>query len=133
MAQDLLSVDYSQNPQLLDLESKILTQYQTLAVKLNTLSDEIRKLHVVNRQPVEEGENEGDATQLAQNLRGLESKIGLVYTLFRGAVYTLFLQGQQNEVRDYEVDEQFAYLDENYQSDKDELEHEVANQTFVSP
>lgn len=133
MAQDLLSVDYSQNPQLLDLESQILTQYQSLAVKLNTLSDEIRKLHVVNQSQVEEGESEGAATQLAQNLRGLESKIGLVYTLFRGAVYTLFLQGQQDEVIDNEVEDQLAYLDENYQSDKDEHEHEVANQTFVSP
>lgn len=133
MAPDLLSVDYSQNPHLLELESQILTQYQLLAVKLNTLSDEIRKLNVVNHQTLEEGETDGAATQLAQNLRGLESKIGLVYTLFRGAVYTLFLQGQQNDVKDDENAEESAFLEDNYQSDKEEGEHDVANQTFVSP
>ncbi|ODV68204.1 hypothetical protein HYPBUDRAFT_108377 [Hyphopichia burtonii NRRL Y-1933] len=100
MAKDILTADYSKDPLLLPLEAQILAQYQLLAVKLNTLSDEIRKLNHTNVKTTSENsldQIDGSATELAETLRGLELKIGLVYTLFKGAVYSLFLQGAEEK------------------------------------
>lgn len=77
---EILSVDYSSNPQLSELEVRILQRYQTLAKRLNHLSQAISKL------------TELPTPQLLENLRVIESKIALVFTLFKAAVYSLFLQ-----------------------------------------
>lgn len=100
MSKDVLSVDFSKNVALSELEGKVLTQYQQLAIKLKVLAEEIRRLNVASENDVD-----GLATQLAQNLRGLESKLGLVYTLFRGAVYTLILQAQGEQKQEYEYED----------------------------
>lgn len=100
MVKDILTADYSKDALLLPLEAQILAQYQLLAVKLNTLSDEIRKLNHTNVKTTSENsldQIDGSATELAETLRGLELKIGLVYTLFKGAVYSLFLQGAEEK------------------------------------
>lgn len=77
---EVLTADFSTNTQLTDVEARILQRYQTLAKRLNDLS---RLTTALVEQPI---------PQLLDNLRVLESKIALVFTLFKGAVYSLFLQ-----------------------------------------
>lgn len=77
---EILNVDFSQSTQLSELEVRILQRYQALAKRLNHLSRVINNLM------------ELPTPQLLENLRVIESKIALVFTLFKGAVYSLFLQ-----------------------------------------
>ncbi|CDR36397.1 CYFA0S01e01156g1_1 [Cyberlindnera fabianii] len=82
---EILTTDFSQSTQLSELELKILQRYQTLALRLNHLSAVIDKLI---SQPT---------PQVLENLRVIESKIALVFTLFKAAVYSLFLQQEGAE------------------------------------
>lgn len=84
---EILSTDFSKNAQLSEIEVKILQRYQSLAKRLNELSQVINRLV---EQPT---------PQLLENLRVIESKIALVFTLFKAAVYSLFLQqeGVENQ------------------------------------
>jgi DASH complex subunit DAD3 len=84
---EILSTDFSKNTQLSEIEVKILQRYQSLAKRLNQLSQVINRLV---EQPT---------PQLLENLRVIESKIALVFTLFKAAVYSLFLQqeGVENQ------------------------------------
>jgi DASH complex subunit DAD3 len=77
---EILNTDFSKNTQLSELEVKILQRYQSLAKRLNQLSQVINRLV------------ELPTPQLLENLRVIESKIALVFTLFKAAVYSLFLQ-----------------------------------------
>ncbi|CUM65380.1 uncharacterized protein PRCAT00003016001 [Priceomyces carsonii] len=104
---DILEIEFSKAPQLTPLESEILTQYQRLAIQLNTLSREIRHLSTTNNELIaEQGSDDkdtgGEAGELLDNLRNLEMKIGLVYTLFKGAVYSLFLDNEQDNAKEAE-------------------------------
>lgn len=85
-----LTTDYSAFGELLLIEKEILVQYQQLAVKLYKLSDEIAGL---NKKLSLEGSVPADA--LLGNMRNLERKIGLVYTLFKTAVYLMQIQNQE--------------------------------------
>lgn len=86
MQSEALTIDYTkQSHQLTELETKVLIQYQNLAKRLNHLAQAINKL--IN-QP---------STKLLENLQLIESKISLVFTLFKGAVYSLFLQQEGME------------------------------------
>ena len=76
-------MDYSTSNQLTPTEAQLLNQYQLLVSQLNTLSLEISNL---TKQ-----QQKDSAHDLANNLRNLEMKIGLIHTLFKGAVYTLFV------------------------------------------
>ncbi|ODV95407.1 hypothetical protein PACTADRAFT_50132 [Pachysolen tannophilus NRRL Y-2460] len=78
------NADYSSNHLLSSLEVSVLTQYQTLLHKLLALNEELISLKNLN------------STQLLENLRILETKISLIFTLFKGSVYSLFLQTKQN-------------------------------------
>ncbi|CCH46505.1 hypothetical protein BN7_6098 [Wickerhamomyces ciferrii] len=85
---ELLSTDYTkQSHQLTKLETDLLIQYQNLARRLHQLSEIINKLVNV------------PSAKLLENLEDIENKMALVFTLFKGAVYSLFLQqeGAQNE------------------------------------
>jgi DASH complex subunit DAD3 len=73
-------VDYTQSTQLTELELKILQQYQALSKRLDHLNAVIQDL--VSRP----------TAQLTENLRVIESKVALVFTLFKASVYSLFLQ-----------------------------------------
>lgn len=97
MSRGILSKDFSQDPGLLPLEAQVLFQYQQLAVKLYSLSEELAKMNksIVDAQDVPSGQ----ADALLTNMRGLERKVGLVYTLFRTAVYSLLLENEQKEGR----------------------------------
>ena len=91
-SKDLLSINYGESARLQPLEAEVLTQYQHLAVQLNTLASEIKKLNASAAHETDQG----DAEYLLDNLRNLEVKIGLVYTQFKGAVYLLFLQHEES-------------------------------------
>lgn len=94
MSRSVLEKDFSRDFDLLPLEQQILTQYQQLAVKLYTLSEE---LNTMNRSvsDIRSNGSNGQADALLTNMRGLERKMGLVYTLFRTAVYSLLLQSEE--------------------------------------
>lgn len=89
----VLSTDFSQQQELSVLERQVLMQYQSLALKLHRLAEEIQTLH--KSTPVADFQS-GQATELLQNMRGLERKVGLVHTLFRTAVYSLLLQNEES-------------------------------------
>lgn len=98
----ILTIDHSKNPQLSALESAILAQYQGLATRLKTLASEIQILTETKAEALQnaaDNESAGAADALLQNLRDLEMKIGLVHTLFKAAVYSLFIatRGDQNQ------------------------------------
>jgi len=81
MQSEVLTIDYTkQSHQLTELETKVLIQYQNLAKRLNHLSQMINRL--INLP----------SAKLLENLQVIERKISLVFTLFKGAVYSLFLQ-----------------------------------------
>lgn len=98
MSKNILDTDFAAQADLTSLEQQVLMQYQSLAVKLNSLSDEIAKLNkhilLAGQGPVDP--TSGLADGLLTNMRNLERRIGLVYTLFRTAVYSLLLQNQDN-------------------------------------
>lgn len=102
MSKDILEADFSNQTDLSHLEQQVLLQYQVLAVKLNTLSNEISKLnkHLPLASQIALDPTAGLADGLLVNMRNLERKIGLVYTLFRTAVYSLLLQNQENRERE---------------------------------
>lgn len=86
MSSELLSIDYTkQSHQLTELETKVLIQYQGLAKRLAHLARLIQKLI------------DTPSAKLLENLQVIESKISLVFTLFKGAVYSLFLQQEGME------------------------------------
>ncbi|KAH3673571.1 hypothetical protein WICMUC_003678 [Wickerhamomyces mucosus] len=93
MTSECLTVDYTQTSQLTDLELKILQQYQNLAKRLKYLSQIIAKL------------TSSPSPQLLEDLRVIESKIALVFTLFKAAVYSLFLQQESVENQQQEQDQ----------------------------
>ncbi|ODV81267.1 uncharacterized protein CANTADRAFT_47572 [Suhomyces tanzawaensis NRRL Y-17324] len=83
--------DYTSNGLLTPLEAQVLAQYRLLAKQLTELSLEIQQL--TNKRAQSDSQaNGGSAHQLSENMRNLEMKIGLIHTLFKGAVYTLFLE-----------------------------------------
>lgn len=104
---DILATDYSKSTLLSPTEAEILGQYQLLAAQLNTLSGEIKQLNSTTNISNPQGKSSssdddnantnGTADMLLDNLRNLEMKIGLVYTLFKGAVYSLFLQYEEDQ------------------------------------
>lgn len=105
---DIYATDYSKSTLISPVEAQILSQYQLLAVQLNTLSSEVKQLNSTTNQSTQvtkgsssedgtESTNTGSADKLLDNLRNLEMKIGLVYTLFKGAVYSLFLQYEEDQ------------------------------------
>lgn len=79
------NIDYTQSTQLTELELKILQQYQSLSKRLSQLDSIIKKLL------------SNPTSQLIESLRVIESKIALVFTLFKAAVYSLFLQQEGAE------------------------------------
>ncbi len=84
---DILSANYAQSPfPLTKTEISILTEYQKLARNMNLLSNQIETLI-----------NPGTPTPLLlDRLRGLEVKVGLVFTLFKTSLYNMFLQREED-------------------------------------
>ena len=95
MPQECLQTDFTQQLDLSPLEREVLALYQTLAVKLYKLSDEIQKIHQKSPEKTLKDFVAGQALALLRNMHGLERKFGLVYTLFRTAVYSLQLQNEE--------------------------------------
>lgn len=79
------------------LERDVLVQYKALASNLQILAQEIAALnrHLPAESNIPAHVTSGAADALLGNLRNLERKIGLVYTLFRTAVYSFVLQSQE--------------------------------------
>ncbi|GEQ72552.1 hypothetical protein JCM33374_g6239 [Metschnikowia sp. JCM 33374] len=96
MQNQCLQTDFTSQTNLSPLEREVLLQYQSLAIKLYKLADEIKKIHLKSSVSTQDGSIDGQAHALLQNMRGLERKIGLVYTLFRTAVYSLLIQNEED-------------------------------------
>lgn len=105
MGKECLSTDYQSQAGLLPLERDLLVQYQQLAIKLDRLANEIAKLN--KRLPSLDGDSQAPppAEALLGNMRNLERKIGLVYTLFKTAVYSMQLRNKEmdEQANDYYV------------------------------
>lgn len=100
--QDIYNIEYDKVASLDPLEARVLTQYQVLATQLKTLASELKQFNSTasetrSSDDLAVSDTPGLADQLLDNFRSLEMKIGLVYTLFRGAVYSLFLQHEEDE------------------------------------
>lgn len=93
MSREILAKDFTKDLDLLPLEQQVLTQYQQLAVKLHSLSDELARINRSVSELQSAGPS-GQADALLTNMRGLERKLGLVYTLFRTAVYSMLLENE---------------------------------------
>ncbi|KAH3683731.1 hypothetical protein WICPIJ_005292 [Wickerhamomyces pijperi] len=86
MSSECLNTDYTKSTELTETELRILQQYQGLARRLLRLSEIISQISSI------------PTLELLENLRKIEGKISLVYTLFNAAVYSLFLQ-RDNEAK----------------------------------
>lgn len=89
---DIYELNYANSALLSPTEAQILSQYQLLARQLNALSAEIKHLNSSHKADA----SGANADDLLDSMRNLEVKIGLVYTLFKGAVYSLFLQHEED-------------------------------------
>ncbi|KAI5795775.1 DASH complex subunit Dad3 [Geopyxis carbonaria] len=67
---------------LTPLEQEVLDEYQRLLSNLQTLNNEIAELA------------DAPASEVMENLRALERKTSLVFTLLKASVYSLILQQQ---------------------------------------
>ncbi|RKP29446.1 DASH complex, subunit Dad3 [Metschnikowia bicuspidata] len=94
MSQDDLELEVARTDGLLSLEQQVLDEYRQLANKLYALSNELALMNRSISEP-SAAESCGDADALLTNMRGVERKMGLVYTLFKTAVYSLVLQSQE--------------------------------------
>lgn len=94
MSQDDLELGVARTDGLLSLEQQVLDEYRQLANKLYALSNELALMNRSISEP-SAAESSGDADALLTNMRGVERKMGLVYTLFKTAVYSLVLQSQE--------------------------------------
>ena len=68
-----MDIDYTTKPNLTELEASVLILNQRL--KSLTNKDEV---------------DGGESIRLVETLRQMETKLLLIYTFFRGAVYTLY-------------------------------------------
>lgn len=105
---DIYTIDYNDKIQLSTIEIEILNQYQNLAIKLNHLANEINNLirknnaivlkknMIKNNYESDETFGKGSCIDLLENFRDLEKKTSLVYTLFKGAIYSLFPDQDKN-------------------------------------
>lgn len=108
MSQEILRTDFTAQPNLSALEKEVLVQYQALANKLGVLLSEVARLHKAvprDQTPTVLGSDSAQPQQpaadsLLKNMHALEMKIGLVYTMFRTAVYSLLLQNQESQDSD---------------------------------
>ena len=79
-----MDIDYSTKPNLTELEASVLTEYQNINATLIKLNRGLKSL--TNKDDVDGGES----IRLVETLRQMETKLLLIYTFFRGAVYTLY-------------------------------------------
>ena len=76
-------IDYSQNPSLTRLEASVLTEYQNINKKLIKINAELKSLSLTDDPNNKSG-------IMTKNLRELEMKLPLIYTLFKSSVYGLY-------------------------------------------
>lgn len=79
-----MDIDYTTKPSLTELEASVLTEYQNINATLIQLNQRLKSL--TNKDDIDGGES----IRLVETLRQMETKLLLIYTFFRGAVYTLY-------------------------------------------
>lgn len=79
-----MDIDYTTKPSLTDLEASVLMEYQNINATLIQLNQRLKSL--TNKEDIDGGES----IRLVETLRQMETKLLLIYTFFRGAVYTLY-------------------------------------------
>ncbi|WPK25026.1 hypothetical protein PUMCH_002325 [Australozyma saopauloensis] len=94
MSQNILAKDFGTDSTLLPIEQQVLSEYQLLALKLRSLAEELAKMNRYAAELQSSGPS-GQADALLTNIRDLERKMGLVYTFFRTAVYSLLLENTE--------------------------------------
>lgn len=100
-----MDIDYTTKPSLTELEASVLTEYQNINATLIQLNQRLKSL--TNKDDADGGES----IRLVETLRQMETRLLLIYTFFRGAVYTLYAdvgEGVENGNEDLteSVDEQ---------------------------
>lgn len=80
--------------QLTPLQQKVLERYGDLAACLKDLDLSIKEL---NAQQQNVDSNNKTPDEILKEMREIEMKIGLIGTLLKGSVYTLYLQKQQEK------------------------------------
>ncbi|CAK9437378.1 uncharacterized protein LODBEIA_P17560 [Lodderomyces beijingensis] len=117
--EDLQLVDYSQIAHLTHLESAVLTEYQNINTNLV-------KINRILESFIAKDDPRNASVRLTQNLRELETKIPLVYTLFKSAVYALYTRNDENS----EIEDEHDERDERDARDEQEEEkgtHELSS------
>ncbi|CAD1808384.1 DASH complex subunit Dad3 family protein [Candida parapsilosis] len=79
-----MDIDYTTKPNLTELEASVLIEYQNINDTLIQLNQRLKSL--TNKDEVDGGES----IRSVETLRQMETKLSLIYTFFRGAVYTLY-------------------------------------------
>lgn len=79
-----MDIDYTTKPSLTELEASVLMEYQNINATLIQLNQRLKSL--TNKEDIDGGES----IRLVETLRQMETKLLLIYTFFRGAVYTLY-------------------------------------------
>ncbi|CCG23342.1 hypothetical protein CORT_0D05020 [Candida orthopsilosis Co 90-125] len=100
-----MDIDYTTKPSLTELEASVLTEYQNINATLIQLNQRLKSL--TNKDDADGGES----IRSVETLRQMETRLSLIYTFFRGAVYTLYAdvgEGVENGNEDLteSVDEQ---------------------------
>ncbi|KAI5958911.1 DAD3 [Candida theae] len=79
-----MDVDYTTKSNLTELEAAVLTEYQNINSTLIKLNQGLKSL--TNKDDLDGGES----IRSVEALRQMETKLSLIYTFFKGAVYTLY-------------------------------------------
>ncbi|GME86127.1 unnamed protein product [Ambrosiozyma monospora] len=110
MTESSLTMDYEKRVELTPLEAKTLKQYQTLALSLALLKNEIQNVISDLEGPESRQQQDGVMTaDLAiEKLRSLEEKFGLISTSFKNSVYRVFVNGQQQQQQALSIEEEQA-------------------------
>ena len=77
------------------LQQEVLSKYSQLAESLHRLDATVKQLNQLARDTKEKSDNVS-AEEILEEMRQIETKVGLIGTLFKGSVYSFILQ-RKNE------------------------------------
>lgn len=91
-----MKIKMSENSQNMSkLQQEVLSKYSQLAESLHRLDTTVKQLNQSARE-TKENSNNVSAEEILEEMRQIETKIGLIGTLFKGSVYSFILQ-RKNE------------------------------------
>ena len=131
-SKSIRTIDYTNNPNLSNIEQKILEQYQIMNNLLIQISQELELLTKTTTTTTtsKEDQGKGVSVELVENLRQLETKLVFIYTFFKGAVYSILnaqdytAEQEQEQQQDKEEEEDDDKHDKEEEQDKEEEDQE---------